>query len=210
MIGILLAIALAGGCFLVSSSVFDRQDLVARVRPVAAPIPWWKAEFETLRSWFSRKLERSSRQKRALSELPDILDMLSVARSAGDSIFAALARVSAGSSGVLAKELQRLFIGLELGSDFETELKGLAARLPQRQVSEFANKLLMALRRGSPLAEMISEQSKSARAELRNELLGQAGRNETRMLIPLVFLILPVTVLFAIYPSLELLNISYK
>ena len=210
MIGILLAIALAGGCFLVSSSVFDRQDLVARVRPVAAPIPWWKAEFETLRSWFSRKLERSSRQKRALSELPDILDMLSVALSAGDSIFAALARVSAGSSGVLAKELQRLFIGLELGSDFETELKGLAARLPQRQVSEFANKLLMALRRGSPLAEMISEQSKSARAELRNELLGQAGRNETRMLIPLVFLILPVTVLFAIYPSLELLNISYK
>mgnify|MGYP000455675360 FL=1 len=210
MIGILLAIALAGGCFLVSSSVFDRQDLVARVRPVAAPIPWWKAEFETLRSWFSRKLERSSRQKRALSELPDILDMLSVALSAGDSIFAALARVSAGSSGVLAKELQRLFIGLELGSDFETELKSLAARLPQRQVSEFANKLLMALRRGSPLAEMISEQSKSARAELRNELLGQAGRNETRMLIPLVFLILPVTVLFAIYPSLELLNISYK
>lgn len=210
MIGILLAIALAGGCFLVSSSVFDRQDLVARVRPVAAPIPWWKAEFETLRSWFSRKLERSSRQKRALSELPDILDMLSVALSAGDSIFAALARVSAGSSGVLAKELQRLFIGLELGSDFETELKGLAAALPQRQVSEFANKLLMALRRGSPLAEMISEQSKSARAELRNELLGQAGRNETRMLIPLVFLILPVTVLFAIYPSLELLNISYK
>jgi tight adherence protein C len=210
MIAILLALSLSGGCILVSSSVFGHRDLVARVHPVAATIPWWQAEFETLRSWFLRKLERSSRHKRALYELPDILDMLSVALSAGDSIFAALVRVSAGSSGVLATEFQRLFIGLELGSDIETELKGLASRLPQRQVSEFANKLSMALRRGSPLAEMISEQSESARAELRNELLGQAGRNETRMLIPLVFLILPVTVLFAIYPSLELLNISYK
>jgi tight adherence protein C len=56
---------------------------------------------------------------------------------------------------------------------------------------------------------MIREQAASARSEIRNELLTQAGRNETRMLIPLVFLILPITVLFAIYPSLQLLNINY-
>jgi hypothetical protein len=29
------------------------------------------------------------------------------------------------------------------------------------------------------------------------------------MLIPLVFLILPVTVMFAVYPSLQLLSIDY-
>ena len=47
------------------------------------------------------------------------------------------------------------------------------------------------------------------REEIKNRLLEQAGKNETRMLIPLVFLILPVTVLFAIYPSLELLNFGF-
>jgi tight adherence protein C len=56
---------------------------------------------------------------------------------------------------------------------------------------------------------MLSEQALSVREEIKSRLLRQAGRNETRMLIPLVFLILPVTVLFAIYPSLELLNFGF-
>jgi tight adherence protein C len=56
---------------------------------------------------------------------------------------------------------------------------------------------------------MLSEQGVSVRAEIKSRLLKQVGRNETRMLIPLVFLILPITVLFAIYPSLELLNFGF-
>jgi tight adherence protein C len=56
---------------------------------------------------------------------------------------------------------------------------------------------------------MLSSLAESARADQRNDLLKQVGRNETKMLIPLVFLILPVTVLFAVYPSLQLLNIDY-
>jgi tight adherence protein C len=36
----------------------------------------------------------------------------------------------------------------------------------------------------------------------------KAGQNETRMLVPLIFLILPVTVLFAVYPSLQVLSIT--
>ena len=158
---------------------------------------------------FSRLFESRTSKKRALLELPEILDMMAISLSAGDSLFAALSRVSSRASGVLANELNRVFMSLELGSDFETELQELAKRLPSRQVAEFASKLTLGLKRGNPLAEMIREQSASARSEIRNELLRQAGRNETRMLVPLVFLILPVTVLFAIYPSLQLLNISY-
>jgi tight adherence protein C len=56
---------------------------------------------------------------------------------------------------------------------------------------------------------MLSELGDSARAEIKNRLLRQAGKNETGMLVPLVFLILPITVLFAIYPSLELLNFGF-
>jgi tight adherence protein C len=71
------------------------------------------------------------------------------------------------------------------------------------------NKVSLALDRGTPLAQMLSEQGMSVREEIKSKLLKQAGRNETRMLIPLVFLILPITVLFAIYPSLELLNFGF-
>jgi tight adherence protein C len=65
------------------------------------------------------------------------------------------------------------------------------------------------LQRGSPLAQLLREQASSARAEIEIQLLKKSGRNETKMMVPLVFLILPVTVLFAVYPSLQLLNLNY-
>ena len=67
----------------------------------------------------------------------------------------------------------------------------------------------MALKRGTPLVFVISEQAETVRQAISSDLMKQAGKNETRMLIPLVFLILPVTVLFAIYPSLQLLSINF-
>jgi tight adherence protein C len=135
--------------------------------------------------------------------------MLALALAAGDGIFTAIARVTPRASGVLAEHFSTLMQGLELGGEFEVEIRELARRIPQRQVSEFCTKLVLSIKRGSPLATLLREQSLSARAEIRADLLRQAARNETRMLIPLVFLILPVTVLFAVYPSLQLLRINY-
>lgn len=142
-------------------------------------------------------------------ELPEILELMAVSLSAGDGLFAALARVTPRANGVLAESLKEVLLALELGADLETELTRLAKNLPQRQIVEFANKLAIALRRGTPLSQMLRNLAESTRSELRNDFLKQAGRNETRMLIPLIFLILPVTVLFAVYPSLQLLNIDY-
>ena len=209
MILYLLTAMLAAGIFIVSDSFWGRRTLLARVTSMPKQASVWEVEIQSIRSKFLKIFESRNRNQRALFELPEILDIMAVALSAGDSLFAALARVVSHSQGVLAAELNRVFMALELGADLEIELTELSKRLPQRQVSEFANKLKLALRRGNPLAEMIREQSLSARAEIRNEAIKIAGKNETKMLIPLVFLILPVTVLFAIYPSLQLLKISY-
>jgi tight adherence protein C len=205
----LISVSLAFGCFTVLDAVMRRKTLLDRLVRSAARDSFWqkalvRAEARLKKVYLSRK-----RQQQVLRELPEILDMMAVALTAGDSLFSALARISSRATGELASELHRMFMALELGSDFEAELNELAKRLPHRQVAEFAGKLTLGLRRGNPLAEMIREQSNSAKSDLRNELLRQAGRNETRMLIPLVFLILPVTVLFAVYPSLQLLKVSY-
>lgn len=209
MIIYLLSASLAGGIFLLLDATLGRKTLLARVTAAPKVNSFWQIELQSYKSRFSSLFEARNRNQRVLHELPETLDIMAVALSAGDSLFAALARVVSHSTGILAGELQRVFLSLELGADLEGELDELARRLPSRQVSEFANKLKLALRRGNPLAEMIREQSVSARAEIRNESLRRAGQNETKMLIPLVFLILPVTVLFAIYPSLQLLKISY-
>lgn len=150
-----------------------------------------------------------SRLDRALFELPEILDLLVVHLRAGDGIYRSLTLTVPRCEGELAKELTRVLRAVQFGAAFGEEVMTVATNIPQPQVIEFTNKLVLALERGTPLAQMLGELSVSTRAEIRNRLLRQAGKNETRMLIPLVFLILPITVLFAIYPSLELLNFGF-
>jgi len=145
----------------------------------------------------------------ALFELPDILDLLAVALSAGDGLYSALSRIAPRASGLVGKQLQEALVALNLGSSLDAEMVLLAERIPHRQVAEFSNKVTLALKRGSPLAQLLREQAASARSEIQVQLLKKSGQNETRMMIPLVFVILPVTVLFAIYPSLQLLNLNY-
>lgn len=162
-----------------------------------------------LKTKLSEALASSKSNNRVLFELPDFLEVLSVAMSSGDSIYSALRRVVPRIGGIIGREFAFTLQAIELGGDLESELVDLSRRLPNRQVNEFCSKLNLALRRGTPLAKVLAEQAESIRQEILNQLTKQAGKNETRMLIPLVFLILPVTVLFAIYPSLKLLNIAY-
>ena len=161
------------------------------------------------RDVLERRLISRKRLRLATSELPEILDLMAVSLAAGDGIYGAISRVAPRANGVLADSLKETLASLELGGELEVELNRLAKRLPQSQIIEFTSKLSIALRRGTPLSLMLTSLAESARAEHRNHLLKQVGRNETRMLIPLVFLILPVTVMFAVFPSLQLFTIDY-
>jgi tight adherence protein C len=160
---------------------------------------------------FRARISSANKAKlaRALFELPEVLDLLVVNLRAGDGIYRSFSSVVPKCEGELARELTRVLRAVQFGAAFGDEIKTVAISIPQPQVIEFTNKIALALERGTPLAQMLSELSASTRAEIRNMLLRQAGKNETRMLIPLVFLILPITVLFAIYPSLELLNFGF-
>jgi tight adherence protein C len=162
-------------------------------------------------AWIKAKLSsaNSSKLDRALFELPEIVDLLVVNLRAGDGIYRSFATVIPMCEGELAKEFTRVLLSVQFGAAFGEQIQSVSAAIPQPQVIELTNKIVLALDRGTPLATMLSELGDSARAEIRNRLFRQAGKNETRMLIPLVFLILPITVLFAIYPSLELLNFGF-
>jgi tight adherence protein C len=196
------------------------QVLKAPVRDLASRVK--ALEPETIRAYISAKpqsisdivksklfLANGSRLERALFELPEVIDLLVVQLRAGDGIYRSFESVIPRCEGELAKEFSSVLSAVEFGAAFGEQIKSVSVAIPQPQVIEFTNKIVLALERGTPLALMLGELAESARAEIRNRLLRQAGKNETRMLIPLVFLILPITVLFAIYPSLELLNFGF-
>jgi tight adherence protein C len=158
-----------------------------------------------------RRLKAKSPQKvsQALFEMPEILDLLIVCLRSGEGIYQSLQTVVPRASGELAQHLSRCLSAVNYGAALADEVRKLPNSLPHPQFAEFSNKIVMSLARGTPLAKMLEDQASSVRSEIRNQLLLQAGKNETRMLVPLVFLILPVIVLFAIYPSLKLLNFGF-
>ncbi|WP_100363691.1 type II secretion system F family protein [Diaminobutyricimonas aerilata] len=149
------------------------------------------------------------RRERMAEELPTILEFLTLSLSAGEGIHDALARVATVGRGELAVELRRTMARVHSGVPLVEALQALAADLGLAGFSRFVDHLVGALERGTPLAEVLRAQAQDARDEGKRELLELAGRKEVAMLVPLVFLILPVTVLFAIYPGLVVVQLGF-
>lgn len=61
---------------------------------------------------------------------------------------------------------------------------------------------------GTPLADVLRAQAQDVRESGRRALMEAGGKKEVAMLVPVVFLILPITVVFAVFPSLATLQIG--
>jgi len=65
-----------------------------------------------------------------------------------------------------------------------------------------------ALDRGTPIVEVLRAQAQDSRDEAKRQLLELAGKKEVAMLVPVVFLILPITIAFAIFPGILVLQMG--
>jgi|GEM_PF-1677793 len=191
-------------------SRFDKSEAV-EATVVANDGGWLASSLASSRrvvsAWF-RGQGLTTAQRAQLFELPDLVDLLAVALSSGEGLYSALVRVSERASGAVADDLKRVVLGVQLGGSLSAELAAWSTRANSRQIAELCTKLQLALSRGTPLAEMLADQAGSLRAEVQQVIAKKAGQNETRMLVPLIFLILPITVMFAVYPSLQILSIT--
>jgi tight adherence protein C len=144
-----------------------------------------------------------------LMELPDFASLVSFAVAAGESLDTALRIAVQRSSGLLSHEFGSVIRSVDHGSILQLELERLGGESVSPQVQELAIKLALASSNGSAISILLSEYTQSAIQEMKATLLERAGRNETKMMIPLVFVILPITVMFAVYPSLTILQKSF-
>ncbi len=156
-------------------------------------------------------LARSARRRaaRIADELPTVVEFLALSIAAGESIQDALRRVARTGSGELAGELQRLVRRSSAGQPITAALAELRDGLAIIAVGRLVDQILAALDRGTPLAEVLRAHALDARDESKRRLLEAAGTREVAMLVPLVFLILPVTVLFAVWPGLMVLQLGF-
>lgn len=156
------------------------------------------------------QLSRAARQRRARieEELPTVLEFLALCLSAGEGILDALRRVGDLSGGEMTVELRGAVVAVGTGSSLSDALTDLAARVDSPAVSRAVDHLAAAIDRGAPLAQVLHAQALDAREDAKRALIERAGRNEIAMLVPLVFLILPLSVLFAVFPGIFLLRLG--
>ena len=150
--------------------------------------------------WLSRELER--REQAMLSEFPVVADLLALSVVAGESPVDALERVCRLTGGELARDLGRALARARSGTPVTTALADLAEQTTMEPFARFLQGLVVAIERGTPLADVLRAQAVDVREVGKRALLEAGGRKEISMMAPVVFLILPVTVLFALYPGL--------
>jgi tight adherence protein C len=161
-----------------------------------------------LRDWMLQRVALA-RLARMNSELPTVLEFLTLSLSAGEGIHDSMRRVSVTSSGELSREFAGVVADVHAGVPLGSALNALSVRVQLPPLTRAIEQVVGALDRGSPLAEVLRAQAQDARDEAKRNLLEVAGKKEVAMLVPLVFLILPMTVLFAIFPGIFVLQSGF-
>jgi len=156
--------------------------------------------------WLSRQANR--REQRMLAEFPTVAELLALAVGAGEGAVGALERVCRLSRGQLAGELGRCLADARAGANLPTALQGLADRTGLPSLSRFVDGMVVAVQRGTPLAEVLRAQAQDVREAGRRAVMEEGGKKEIAMMVPVVFLVLPVTILFAVFPGFTLLRFT--
>jgi tight adherence protein C len=150
----------------------------------------------------------AARVGRIEEELPTVLEFLALCLSAGENILDSVRRVSEVGAGELTAELRGVVVAVGTGSSLSVSLSRLSSRLEIPALSRAVDQLVAALDRGAPLAHVLHSQALDAREDAKRRLIERAGRKEIHMLVPLVFLILPLSVLFAVFPGIFMLRLG--
>lgn len=140
------------------------------------------------------------------NEFAALVEMLTLSLSAGETPLAAMARLSRHSGSALGREFSIVVDSVRKGSPFHVALDAMGRRIDSVVIRRFVDALITAMLRGAPLVDVLQRHAAEARQNQRNILMNKAGKAEISMMVPVVFLILPVSVLFALWPSLTHLN----
>lgn len=159
--------------------------------------------------WIDRELSKKVKEQRRMidAEFPAVIEMYSLALSAGETPLVAMERIAKSATGSLAREFSTVVSQVRDGKAFHIALDEMGRGVESALIRRFVDSLIIATLRGTPLTEVLQRHAEEARQSQRNRVLGAAAKAEISMMIPVVFLILPISILFALWPSLANLNL---
>ncbi|QZY55402.1 type II secretion system F family protein [Crassaminicella profunda] len=141
------------------------------------------------------------RSKRALKELPDIVDLLTVSLEAGLGFDLALHKLISRNNGIIADEFHRCLEEIRLGKPRRIALKEITERLPLDEMNVLINSILQAEKLGISTVQILRIQSHEIRQKRKQRAEEQAMKAPIKMLFPLVFFIFPSLFIVLLGPA---------
>ena len=141
--------------------------------------------------WLNIKIKK--RKAQVVRKLPDVVDLLSLCVDAGlDFIAASRWIVDKSLPNAFTEEISLVLHEIKVGKARRDALKDMASRLNLPDVTAFCRTLIQADRMGIPIAEALSVLSDDVRERFFRRAERKALQAPMKMLIPLIFFILPV------------------
>lgn len=173
--------------------------LIGGVQGIAAAAACAVAGLAAPQAWLlARRAEWRDELDR---QLPDALDLMAICISAGSSFEGALAAVGTRMDGAIAAAFARVAKEAAYSSRSEA-LLGLAERAQVNSITFFAASLVQAERAGSSLVDIIRMQAQSVRTERRLKVDDITNKLSTKMLFPMLLLMLPSIIMLMLAPMI--------
>jgi tight adherence protein C len=147
---------------------------------------------------YQRAYDRAAVMQKAL---PDAIDLLTISVESGLGFDAAVAQVARNTEGPLAEEFARMLQEMQIGRGRTDALRSMADRTNLPDLRGFVSAMVQADAFGIPIGQVLRVQSSEIRVKKRQWAEEQAQKVPVKILIPLIFCILPCLFIVVLGPA---------
>lgn len=153
------------------------------------------------------KSKIKDRYNKALKELPDFIDLLTVSLEAGLGFDLAMNKVVSKTNGILSSEFHTCLEEIRLGKSRRDAFLALKERLSFDSMISLINSILQAEKLGMSMVQIFRIKSQEEREKRRQRAEEAAMKVPVKILFPLVFFIFPSIFIVLLMPAvLGLMN----
>lgn len=148
----------------------------------------------------------AARKKEIRRSLPDVLDMLTVSVEAGLGFDSALGKLANKSGGAIGEEFAITLREIQAGAARKDALRHLAERTDVPELKTFVMAMIQADVFGVSVSHILRTQSVELRTRRRQQAEEEAQKAPVKLVFPLIFFLLPATLLIAVGPALMMIG----
>ncbi len=147
---------------------------------------------------YQQTYDRSEKIGRAL---PDAIDLLTISVESGLGFDAACAQVARNTEGPLSEEFARMLQEMQIGLGRSEALRSMADRSDLADLRSFVSAMVQADAFGIPIGQVLRVQSSEIRVKRRQWAEEMAQKVPVKILVPLIFCILPCLFIAVLGPA---------